>query len=175
MTNSLQGIHLLLARTVSADEATSTATLRQWRTDLVQALMSVSHAISVLSLDIEILNHSLTSSSEDVVQALVDNLPSILASNWIEGEWSLSPNALTPVGAEFEIDQEADLLGLHAEIVTSNLGDHKAVRDLLTRTEQERQAFFKVKGQLDDRLRQIQEVVRKQYVSGVASVDDWLA
>lgn len=174
MANSLPEIDFLLTRTGAADEATPTATLRQWRADLVRASVSVSYAISVLSLDIEVLNHSLTSSSEDVVQAIVDDLPRILASGWIEGGWSISPvESISPV-AEFEIDQAEDLLGLHAEMVTSDLSDHTVVRDLLARTKQERLVLYKLRGQLDDRLSRIQEAVRNQYASGVASIDDWL-
>lgn len=174
MTKSLQEIDLLLTQTVSANEDTPTATLRQWRADLVRASVSISYAISVLSLDIDVLNHSLTSSSEDVLQALVDDLPGILASGWVGGGWSLSPDALTPIAAEFELDKEVGLLSLHAEMVTSDLGDHNVVGDLLARTKQERQALFKVKGLLEDRISRIQEAVRKQYASGVASIDDWL-
>ncbi|HUW88235.1 MAG TPA: hypothetical protein VMW30_07670 [Candidatus Paceibacterota bacterium] len=168
MAGSLHQIDFLLTSTESVDEATPTAILRQWRTDLVRASVSVSYAIGVLSLDIEVLNHSLTSSSEDVLQVIVDDLPRILASGWIEGGWSISPVT------EFAIDQAEALLGLHAEMVTSNLSDHAAVHDLLARTKQERQVFYKLRGQLNDRLSQIQDVVRKQYAAGVASIDDWL-
>lgn len=174
MTKSLQEIDLLLTQTVSANEDTPTATLRQWRADLVRASVSVSHAISVLSLDIDVLNHSLTSSSEDVLQALIDDLPGILASGWVGGGWSLSPDALTPIDAGFELNGETELLGLHLEMVASDLSNHNVVGDLLARTKQERQSLFKVRNLLEDRISRIQEAVRKQYASGVASIDDWL-
>lgn len=174
VTKSLQEIDLLLTRTVSANEDTPTATLRQWRADLVRTSVSVSYAISVLSLDIDVLNHSLTSSSGDVLKALVDDLPGILASGWVGGGWSLSPGALTPIDAEFDLDKEEGLLDLHTEMVTSDLSDHNVVGDLLARAKQERTVLFKVKGLLEDRISRIQEVVRKQYASGVASIDDWL-
>lgn len=174
VTNFLSDIHRLLTETASASEVIPTAALRQWRSDLVRASVSISYAINVLSLDIEVLNHSLTSSSEDVVQALVDDLPGMLASGWEEGGWTLSPDAFTSTATELEIDQALKLLDLHAEMVTSDLGDHAVVGDLLVRTKQEREILHGLRGELDDRLRGIQEAVRKQYASGVASVDDWL-
>jgi hypothetical protein len=172
VTKSLQEIDLLLSKTVSVSEITPTPALRAWRSDLVRASVTLSYAISVLSLDIEVLNHSLTSPSGDVLKALVDDLPGILASGWVGGGWSLSSDALMPVNPGFELEME--LLGLHAEMVSSDLSDHSVVGELLARTKQERQLLFKTKGLLEDRIRQIQEAVRKQYATGVASVDDWL-
>ena len=60
------------------------ATLRQSQTEIVEDLVVVSYAIGVLSLDIEILSHSISLPSEDSVQSLVDGLPGILASGWVE-------------------------------------------------------------------------------------------
>jgi len=171
---SLPEIDVLLSKTVTADENTPTATLRTWRADLVRSSVAVSYAISVLSLDIDVLTHSLTSPSEDVLKTLVEDLPGILASGWVGGGWSLSSDSLTPVDAGFELNGETGLLGLHSEMVTSDLSDHDVVGDLLARTKQERQALFKTKGLLEDRIRRIQEAIRKQYATGVASVDDWL-
>jgi hypothetical protein len=174
--NSQQEIDLLITQTAVASEDTPTPTLRQWRADLVRASLSISYAISVLSLDIEILNSSLASTSEDAVQALVNDLPDILASEWIGGELALSPDPLTPVtgSAEFEIDQATELLGFHAEMVGSDLGDHHVVGDLLARARQERLGLYGLRSQIDSRLRGIHEAVRNQYASGVASINDWL-
>lgn len=171
---SLPEIDVLLSKTVTADENTPTSTLRTWRSDLVRASASVSYAISVLSLDIDVLNHSLSSESEDVLKALVEDLPGILASGWVGGGWSLSSDSLTTISAGIKIDEDAELLSLHQEMVTSDLSDHNVVGDLLARAKQERAHLFKTKGLLEDRIRRIQEAVRKQYATGVASVDDWL-
>lgn len=175
MTKSLSEIDILLAQTVAANEDTPTAALRQWRADLVRVSISICYAISVLSLDIEVLRHCFASPNEDVLQALVDELPGMLASGWVGGGWSLSSNSLKPVAAEFELGKEVGLLGLHAEMATSDLGDHNVVGDLLARTKQERQMLIKVNDLIDKRINRIQEAVRKQYASGVASTDDWLA
>ena len=176
MRNSQQEIDLLITQTAVASEDTSTPTLRQWRADLVRASSSVSYAISVLSLDIEILNSSLASTSEDAVQALVNDLPDILASEWVEVGLALSPNPLTPVtgSAECEINQAVELLRLHAEMVRSDLGDQRVVGDLLARAKQERLGLYGLGSQIESRLRDIHEAVRKQYSSGVASINDWL-
>lgn len=176
MKSSKQEIDLLISQSATAGEATPTSTLRQWRADLVRSSLSISHAISVLSLDIEILNYSLGSPSEDVLASLVEDLPEILTSGWMGGSWAQSPDPSTPVtgSAELEIDQAVELLDLHAEMVTHDLGDHKVVGELLARAKQERLGLYALKSQIESRLRGIHEAVRKQYASGVASVDDWL-
>lgn len=174
MTKSWQEMDLLLSETVSASDTTSTATLRLWRGELVRASARVSYAISVLSLDIEILNRSLTSSSDDVLKALVEDLPGILASGWVGSGWSISPNALMPADPGFELDIDMGLLDVHSEMVGSDLSDPNVIGELLVRIKQELQNLLHTKDLLEDRIRQIQVAVRKQYSTGVASVDDWL-
>lgn len=176
MTNSLEEIDYLLARATPVDESIPAATLRRWRTDLVRASVFVSYAISVLSLDLGILNRSLESPGEDVLQSLVDDLPGLLASEWVGGGWSLSPDASVSVAAaaELAMDQSGRLLALHAEIVASDLANYDEVRALLERVEQQRAALTKRRDQLETRIRNIQETVLRQYATGAASVDDWL-
>jgi hypothetical protein len=99
VVRSLEEIDSLLGRATPIDESTPTATLRQWRTDLVRASVLVSYGIGVLSLDVEILTRGGAALSEEVLAARVDDLPDILANGWVGGGWSLSPDAAASAAA----------------------------------------------------------------------------
>lgn len=176
MAQSLEDIDSVLSWTEPVNESTPVSTLRRWRTELVRASVFASYAIGVLSLDVEILNHSPAPMGEDVLQSLVDDLPNILASGWVGGGWSLSPDASTSVAAaaELEMDQSGSLLSLHAELIESDLGDPDVVRNLLVRVKQHRQELTERRDLLEDRIRRIQAIIRHHYATGVASIDDWL-
>jgi hypothetical protein len=177
VVRSLEEIDSLLAGTTPIGESTATSTLRQWRTDLVRASVLVSYAIGVLSLDVEILTRGEAALSEEVLAARVDDLPDILANGWVGGGWSLSPDATASVAAAAEVamDQSDGLLRLHAAVVLSDLADPDVVGALLADVEQLRAELVERRGQLENRIRRIQEIVRTQYASGAASVDDWLS
>ncbi|MGA2303542.1 MAG: hypothetical protein ABSH29_04995 [Acidimicrobiales bacterium] len=174
--SSLEEIDAALSRAEPVNESIPPATLRQWRTELVRASVFVSYAIGVLSLDVEILTRGAAMAREDVLQATVNDLPEILATGWVGGGWSLSPDATASVAAAAEValDESAGLLGLHATVVTSDLDDADVVSDLLVHVQEQRQALIERREQLEARIRKIQEAVLKQYASGAASVDDWL-
>jgi hypothetical protein len=176
VVRSLEEIDSLLGQATPIDESTSTSTLRQWRTDLVRASVLVSYAIGVLSLDVEILTRGAAGESGDVLAARLDDLPDILADGWVGGGWSLSPDATASVAAAAEVamDQSDGLLRLHADVVLSDLAHPDVVGALLADVEQLRAELVERRGQLESRIRKIQEVVRLQYASGAASVDDWL-
>jgi hypothetical protein len=176
VVRSLEEIDSLLGRATPIDESTPTSTLRQWRTDLVRASVLVSYAVGVLSLDVEILTRGASGESGDVLAARVDDLPDILADGWVGGGWSLSPDATASVAAAAEVamDQSDGLLRLHAAVVLSDLADPGVVDELLADVERLRAELVERRGQLEGRIRRIQEAVLAQYGSGVASVDDWL-
>jgi hypothetical protein len=176
VVRSLEEIDSLLGRAAPISESTATSTLRQWRTDLVRASVLVSYAIGVLSLDVEILTRGETAGPGDVLAAMVDDLPDILANGWVGGGWSLSPDAAASVAAAAEVamDQSDGLLRLHADVVMSDLADPDVVGDLLAGVEQLRAELIERREQLESRIQRIQEAVRMQYARGAASVDDWL-
>jgi hypothetical protein len=176
---SLEEIDSVLERTATVEQSIPAATLRRWRNDLVRASVFVSYAIGVLSLDVEVLGHSPSAAPGMALESLVNDLPDILASGWVGGGWSLSPDASASVAAaaaaEAALDQSEGLLGLHMETVVSDLGDPDIVRDLLVRVELRLETLIDRRDQLESRIRRIQEVVLAQYGSGAASVDDWLS
>jgi hypothetical protein len=176
VTSSLEEIDALLQRTDPVDESVPAATLRGWRTELVRASVFVSYAIGVLSLDVEVLTHTRPGLPEDALQSIVDDLPGLLASGWVGGGWSLSPDASMSIAAAAEVasDESEGLIGLHFEVVESDLGDPVEVQALLARVDEQRLALTDRRIQLEERIRHIQEVVLHQYATGAASVNDWL-
>jgi hypothetical protein len=176
MTNPLADIEALLVQAEPIVDSTPTATLRLWRGELVRAAVFVSYAIGVLSLDVAILERAQVSSVDDVLGDLVNDLPGIMAQGWVGGGWSLSPDASASVAAaaEFDLDQAAGLLDLHAEMVMGDLTDANVVRGHLERITARRESLRALKERVEGRIRAIQAVIRHQYASGTASVYDWL-
>ena len=99
-----------------------------------------------------------------------------MASGWVGGGWSLSPDASVSVGAaaELSLDYAEGLLELHSEMVSSDLGDPVVVGDLIERVSEQRQALISRREQLEAMIKQIQQAVLQQYAAGTAAVDDWL-
>ena len=81
----LDVIDNLLQETSTVDETIPPATLREWRTNLVEVSVAVSYAIGVLSVDRKYLERCRLDPGEEVLQDLVDNLSQILASSWVGG------------------------------------------------------------------------------------------
>ena len=130
VTCSLEEIDaVLFSGPAPVDESVPAATLRQWRTELVRASVFVSYAIGVLSLDVESAVARQDGSPEDALQSIVDDLPVMWPSGWVGGGWSLSPDASASIAAAAEVaaDESEGLIGLHAEMVVSDLGDPAVV------------------------------------------------
>jgi hypothetical protein len=174
--SSLEEIDAVLSRAEPVDASVLPATLRQWRTELVRASVFVSYASGVLSLDMEILTRGAVATCADVLQATVDDLPDLLASGWVGGGWSLSPDAAASVAAAAEValDESDGLLALHGAVATSDLDDPDVVADLLVLVQDQLQELARRREQLESRIREIQATVLQHYASGAASVDDWL-
>jgi len=174
--NSIAKVDDLLSRAQPVDESTPLADLRKWRSELVQASVFASFAIGVLTLDANILSHGLSTPSDTDLQSLVDNLPHLLATGWIGGGWSLSPDAVESVVAADNLTKgyARGLLGLHAQIVSSDLRDPQVINELLDRIKEEKFTLINRRVQLEERVRNIQNVMLDHYEAGTASVDDWL-
>jgi len=151
-------------RSVPRQLSRSPTVLRQQRTALTSTQNRVSYAIEVLTVDLEALNRH-TRSDHDHLQA-------IIASGWDNGGWSFSVDTSGLIAAAADAD---GLLDLHHELVSSDLDDPDVARSLLARMKVQRGALIKRKNRLDREIKQTQEILLRQYVTGIASVDDWLA
>ena len=173
----LDVIDNLLQETSTVDETIPPATLREWRTNLVEVSVAVSYAIGVLSVDRKYLERCRLDPGEEVLQDLVDNLSQILASSWVGGGWSLAPDASTSVWAAEQLvtNESSVLLTLHAELATSDLGDPQQLADLLLRIQDFHAQLTLRRSQLEARIRSIQSAMLRHYKSGTASTTDWLA
>lgn len=158
-------------------ESTPPDSLRRWRGELVRTSVFVSYAIGVLSLDEEILEQVHSATDPHDLQLLVDRLPQLLATGWVGGGWSLSPDAVASVQAADDLTKDfaAGLLELHAELASSDLADPDVVTSLDARVKEQRSALCQRRDELEERIRSIQSVMREHYKSGTASIDDWLA
>ncbi len=173
--DSIEKIEVLLSLTQPISDNTPTTTLREWRHQLVEASVAVSYAISILGLDISLLDRAAASTRSDVLQYLLDELPQLLDTQWVGGGWSLSPDASTSVAAAAHLtNQDTTLYALHAAVASCDFTDVEDVRGLRERVEQQRTHLHALRDQIERHVRDIQSAVRHQYATGVASVDDWL-
>lgn len=177
MTTPLFNADEVLRQVGAVDATTPIATLRTWRNAIVRASVLVSYALGIYSLDVKILERADSTYVNDVLSALVDDLPELLATGWVGGGWSLSPDASISVAAadELDVDSVARQLELHGVMVSSDLSDHAVVRDLILRIEEQRSALAEIKDKLAHQLQLIQKTVLERYATGDASVNDWLA
>ena len=154
---------------LTADSAPP-AILRHRRTALARISARLSYAAEVLALDLEILNcHK--GSEEDWLQAIVDDLPEILAESWYSSTCSLWVDTSVVTAATAETD---GLLDLHHEMVRSDLADTRIARSLLVRMEVRRGALIERNGELKKEINDIRASLLRLYAAGIASTDDWL-
>ena len=176
MIGSIQDIEVLLRLTQPIPDNVPTTTLRQWRNELVEASVGASYAISILGLDLSLLDRARASSRADVVAQLVEELPQLLAAEWVGGGWSLSPDASASVAAASLLaNQDSELYSLHAAVAACDFTDAEVVGELHERVDQQHRRLQALHAQLESHVRDIQNAMRHRYATGVASVDDWLA
>lgn len=176
MVNSLEHVDEVLHHAQPVTDDTPPDTLRQWRAELVQTSVYVSYAVSVLALDEEILAQCQSSEVGNALHSLVESLPSLLATGWVGGGWSLSPDAVASVSSADELtrDYAEGLLGLHGELCRSDLSDAGVVTDLLERVREQRAELSRRRDDLEARVRLVQSAIRAHYRKGTATIDDWL-
>lgn len=173
----LTDVREVLRRIGTIHATTPTTVLRTWRTEAVRASVLISYALGIYSLDATILERARSSGAPNVLATLVDDLPALLATGWVSGGWSLSPDASASVAAaaEFDVETVASRLELHGEMVTSDLGDPAIVLDLLDRVNEQCTVLVELKDEFTRQLARIQAMVLDRYTTGDASVEDWLS
>jgi hypothetical protein len=142
--------------------------LRQRRRELTATWSCASYAMEVLAFDLAVLNRA--AHAVDRLQAIVDDLPDLLAGSRDDGGWSLAVDLSDTNAVEAE-----RLLDLHEEMVSSDLDDPHVVRSLLVRMGARRTALTERKHHLETEMAEIKRALLKQYATGTASADDWLA
>ena len=89
MSRSLNELERRLDRADLIADGAPPAALRRRRTALALIAARLSYAAEVLALDLEVLNRH-RGSEEDTLQAIVDDLPEILAESWYGSTRSFS-------------------------------------------------------------------------------------
>ena len=142
--------------------------LRRRRAALTATRDCVAYAIEVLALDLEVLNRHATAG--DGLDAVVDDLPDLLARDWDGGTWPCSIDVAATIAAE-----TTRLLDLHHEMVGSELDDLNVTRSILSRVQLMRHSLIEQRHRLEREITQTKERLLREYVAGTASADDWLA
>ncbi len=170
----LSDIDRLLGATEDVDESTTTQQIRDWRDDLVKAAVFLSYARHVLSVDVGVLKKA--AKDPQGLDALVDDLPAVLARASVGGGWSLSSDApARMIAADQAILGAADgLMSAHMEMAFLDFTSRDSLEGAISR----------IGTQLDDvtdrwqitemRVRLMQAVIVERYSIGAAQVDDWL-
>ncbi len=114
---------------VHINDAVPPTLLRQRWTALTPTRSRVSFAVEVLALDLEVLNRQ-TQSTEDHLQAIIDDLPDLLADRWHDDAWLLPIDTPALIAAAADTD---GLLDLHQEMAGSDIDDPDVARSLLVR------------------------------------------
>ncbi len=143
--------------------------LRQTRTALTSTWGRVSFAVEVLALDLAVLNGQMRS-DEDHLQAIIDNLPGLIAGRWDTDGWLLpidTPDLFAAADAD-------GLLDLHRELACSDIDNPHVAHALSVRMTGQRSDLLERKNRLEMVINQIREILLLQYSTGAASTDDWL-
>ena len=112
--------------------------IRVWREELTLALESLAYARAVLAADVAILRHSLAGGADQ--QAIVDDLPSVMAAHSGGDEWSDSPEAHDPGRLELDLGvfvRSDRLVAGHEEMALVDLSSSEDVELLLGELEME--------------------------------------
>jgi len=175
VTVTLEYVDQLLDSTSAVGTDTRAAQIRAWRDELAHVAVLLSYARHVLSVDLGVLR-SAAGRVDANFQAVVDELPKLLAAASIGGGWSLSPDApATMAPAEQVLEGEADgLLAAHGELASLDISSRADIVALIGQFEDEMSQVTARWERAEARVRDLQAALVAMYKSGEASVDDWL-
>jgi hypothetical protein len=171
----LSDVDELLGTTSSLEVSTPVQRLRSWRDEFAHIAVLLSYARHVLSVDVEVLQSIDEDPGRDL-QALVNDLPRLLATASIGGGWSLSPDALTTMrSANQALEGEADaLLSVHSRLALIDLHSHEEVARTVNELKAQMGVVTDHLQSVENRLREIRALLVEQYKSGAANADDWV-
>jgi hypothetical protein len=169
----LTEIDRALAESSAVERANEAAQIRAWRTDLSAALESLTYAGYVLATDVGILRNSIAEASQDT-QALVDNLPALLAATGFQG-WTVPPDLpLEATSCAPALGRAEDLMSSHQEMARTDLGSPDDVARALQELEQQLEGITQRRDAVEKRLREVRAAIVQQYKDGTLTPDDWL-
>jgi hypothetical protein len=171
----LSDVDELLSTTSPVDPSLPADRLRKLRDEFAHMAVILSYARHVLSVDVEVMR-SIADDPKRDLQALVDELPRLLATSAIGGGWSLSPDSVaTMKSANGAIEGEADgLLTAHSQLALADLHSHEAVARALSELETQLAQVTERLDSVERRVRELRAVLVEQYKSGAADADDWV-
>jgi hypothetical protein len=163
-----------LARTGTIDTTVSVRQLRGWRDDLAHAAVLLSYARHVLSVDIGVLR-SISDDPGDL-DAMIGDLPRLLATASIGGGWPLSPDATTTMGSAGRVQTgEADaLMSAHSQVAQVEFRSPEAVGRVIGELEAQLAVATDRLELVEAKVREIQAALVQRYKSGDATTGDWL-
>ena len=164
-----------LAQAAPVDATISVRQLRGWRDDLAHAAVLLSYARHVLSVDIGVLR-SIADDPGDDLDAVIEDLPRLLATASIGGGWSLSPDATTTMGSAGRVQAgEADaLMSAHSQVAQVEFRSPEAVGRLIGELDVQLAVATDRLELVEAKVREIQAALVERYKSGDATTGDWL-
>jgi hypothetical protein len=170
---SLADIDRALEASEGLAESTGVLPVRAWRDALTLALESLTYARTVLAGDVTVLRHALATEGPDD-QAVVDELPAILATDtWSEGRES-ADDPSRPTGLDPSVFARSDLLlSVHRDMARTDLSSPKAVVRSLRSLEEQLVAVTARERAVALRLQEIRAAIVRQYKDGVVPTPNW--
>ncbi len=149
--------------------------IRVWREELMLALESLAYARAVLAADVAILRHSLAAGGADQ-QAILDDLPSVMAAHTGDDEWSDSPEAHDPGRLELDLGvfvRSDRLVAGHEQMALVDFSSSEDVELLLGELEMELAELTERQDAVELRLQQIRAAIVREYQEGLAPTRGW--
>ncbi len=150
--------------------------IRVWRDELTLARESLAYAREILAADVAILRRCLAGNEAADLQAVVGELPTVVAAHpWGEG-WS-GPREIEDLG---EIDlgvfaRSDRLVAAHEKMASADLSSPEDLSRLLAEFEAQLTELTERQQAVERRLQQIRAAIVLQYQEGgIPAVRDWL-
>ena len=171
---NMANVDRLLADASELRSSTPVPRVRAVRDDLARAAVFLAYARHVLSVDLGVLRSAPGHSGD--LQALVDDLPRVLAEHSIDAGWLPSPDSpVTLAAADQALSGQADgLLTTHVAMAQADFGSPQEVDEVITAIDGQLAQVSERRDQVERTLRDVQGLIIEQYKSGSAQVDDWL-
>jgi hypothetical protein len=171
---SLTDIDRALQETAAVLRQNAAGQIRTWRSDLTAALESLTYAGYVLATDVAILRNSIAEATADS-QALVDNLPTLLAESPGPEDWKMPPDLpRDPAAPGGPLGMSGALVSAHDEMARTDFGSPADVARALRELEEQLESVAERRDAVEHRLREVRAAIVQQYKDGTLTPDEWL-